>query len=90
MVLSLVLLALAGGDCVDDLKILEADEGFCRLLERIEPEIPSRWRTTKSRTVPSPSSVFRWLSSFRTEEASTQGSASIPPPLPSPVFSRQW
>ncbi|ACN15699.1 hypothetical protein HRM2_26050 [Desulforapulum autotrophicum HRM2] len=28
IVLSLVLLNLAGGYCVDDLKILEADEGF--------------------------------------------------------------
>ena len=45
MVLTLVLLALAGGDRVDDLKILEAGEGFCRLLERIEPGVPSRWRT---------------------------------------------
>src|SRR5512135_791185 len=79
MVLTLVLLSLAGGDCVDDLKILEADEGFCRLLERIEPEpSSSRWRARKSRAVPSPSSVFRWLSCFHTEEASLQGSASIP------------
>jgi len=79
MILSLVLLSLAGGDCVDDLKILEADEGFCRLLGRMEPEASSsRWRAKKSRTVPSPSAVFRWLSCFRTEEASVQGSASIP------------
>jgi len=28
IVLSLVLLNLAGGDCVDDIKILEADDGF--------------------------------------------------------------
>jgi hypothetical protein len=31
MVMSLVLINLAGGDCVDDLKILEADEGFCTI-----------------------------------------------------------
>ena len=63
MVLSLVLLARAGGDCVDDLTILDADEGLCRLLERIEPEVSSsRWRTEKSRAVPSASPVFRWLS----------------------------
>ena len=78
MVLSLVLLALAGGDCVDDLKILEADEGFCRLLERIELGISSRFRAGKSRSVPSASSVFRWLSCFKINEASAQGSASIP------------
>jgi len=29
MVMALVLLHLAGGDCVDDIKVLEADDGFC-------------------------------------------------------------
>ncbi len=79
MVLSLMLLALAGGECVDDLKVLEADEGFCRILERIEPEAASsRWRAMKSRSVPSPSAVFRYLSAFRTDEAPIRGRASIP------------
>jgi len=78
MVLSLVLLALAGGDCVDDLKVLEADEGFCRILEHIDPKDASRWRTTTSRTIPSPSSVFRYLAAFRTEDVSVQGTASVP------------
>jgi hypothetical protein len=79
MILSLMLLALAGGECVDDLRMLEADKGFCRLLERIEPETYlSRWRRVKSRIVPSPSSVFRYLASFRTDDVSVQGSASIP------------
>ena len=35
-VLSLMLLNLAGGDCVDDIKILEKDEGFCKILGRVE------------------------------------------------------
>jgi hypothetical protein len=78
MVLSLMLLALAGGDCVDDLKILEADEGFCRILERIEPVAQSRWRRGRSRTIPSPSAVFRYLSAFRTGEASVKGTAFVP------------
>lgn len=79
MVLSLMLLALTGGDCVDDLRVLEADEGFCRILAQIEPEVSSsRWRTNKSRTIPSPSAVFRYLSAFRTDEPSVRGSASIP------------
>jgi hypothetical protein len=79
MVLSLMLLALAGGECVNDLKILEADKGFCRILERIEPKVSSpRFRREKSRTVPSPSSAFRYLSSFRTDEMSRKGNASIP------------
>jgi hypothetical protein len=79
MVLSLMLLSLAGGDCVDDLKILEADEGFCRVLERMEPEASSsRWRTGKSRAIPSPSSVFRYLRLFHTDSMSVKGTASVP------------
>ncbi len=39
MIHSLILLNLAGGDCVDDLKILEADEGF-RLCVEIWPDSP--------------------------------------------------
>ena len=35
-VLSLILLNLAGGDCVDDIRILEKDEGFCKVLGRVE------------------------------------------------------
>ena len=36
VVLSLVLLNLAGGDCVDDLKIVEADDGFGSILRKSE------------------------------------------------------
>ena len=36
VVTSLIMLNLAGGECVDDLKVLEADEGFCRILRRVE------------------------------------------------------
>jgi hypothetical protein len=77
VVLSLVLLNLAGGDCVDDLRILEGDEGFCRVLERVEVhgmnrkerrELQRRWRKERRRAVPSPSSVFRYLSWFHDEE----------------------
>jgi hypothetical protein len=38
VVMALVLLNLAGGSAVDDLRVLEADEGFCRVLERCELE----------------------------------------------------
>jgi hypothetical protein len=34
-ILSLMLLNLAGGDCVDDIRILEKDEGFCKVLNRV-------------------------------------------------------
>lgn len=36
VILSLVLLNLAGGDSVDDIKVLEKDEGFCKVLGRME------------------------------------------------------
>jgi len=36
VVLSLILLNLAGGECVDDLRVMEEDEGFCRVMRRVE------------------------------------------------------
>ena len=77
MILTLVLLNLAGGDCVEDLRIMEVDEGFCRVLERVEThgmrrrerrDLERRWRKERRRAVPSPSSVFRYLSWFHDEE----------------------
>ena len=77
VVTSLVLLNLAGGDCVDDLDILEADEGFCRILRRTYMQgmprkarraLERRWVKEGRRSVPSPSSVFRYLSAFHDSE----------------------
>lgn len=76
MVVSLVLLNLSGGECVDDLRILEKDEGFCRVLRRAETygmrrrerrEADRRWRKERGRSVPSPSATFRYLSGFHEE-----------------------
>lgn len=39
VVLSLVLLQLAGGECADDLRILEGDDGFCRILQVVHAEL---------------------------------------------------
>ena len=73
VVLSLVLLNLAGGDCVEDLRVLEGDEGFCRILSRVKHhglkrkqrrQLERRWRKERERSVPSPSAVFRYLSVF--------------------------
>ena len=36
MVLSLILLNLAGGDCVEDIKKIEADDGLCEVLKKAE------------------------------------------------------
>jgi hypothetical protein len=72
-VLSLMLLNLAGGDCVDDIRILEKDEGFCKVLGRVETKglsrqqrraMERRWRKERHRSVPSPSALFRYLEAF--------------------------
>jgi hypothetical protein len=90
MVLSLVLLNLAGGDCVDDVRRLEGDEGFCRIVRRVEwkgmkrrerRELERRWRKERGRAVPSPSAVFRFLSMFHDasqESHRVEGKAFIP------------
>jgi Transposase DDE domain group 1 len=91
-VLSLILLNLAGGDSVDDLGRLESDEGFCKVLRRVEQtglkrrqrrELERRWRKDRCRTVPSPSSVFRFLAAFHDGEQEAHriaGKAFVPRP----------
>jgi hypothetical protein len=70
ILLSLIMLNLAGGDCVEDLQKLEGDDGFCKVLRRIEQkgmkrrerrELDRLWRKKRDRAVPSSSSVFRYL-----------------------------
>jgi hypothetical protein len=90
IVTAIVLLNLSGGEHVDDLRILEADNGFCRVLRRAElsglkrkqrREVERRWRKERKRTIPSPSAVFRYLERFdnREEEKRREvGKAFIP------------
>lgn len=90
MILSLVLLNLAGGDCVEDMEKLEADEGFCRILRKVEKQgltrkerrvIKNRWRKGQSRTLPSASVIFRYLGNFHDAEQEKhreKGKAFIP------------
>jgi hypothetical protein len=68
MVSSLMLLNIAGGDCVEDLGRVQKDDGFCRILRHVEEqgmrraerrELERRWRTERWRSVPSPSAAFR-------------------------------
>lgn len=94
MVMSLILLNLAGGDCIDDLKILEADEGFCKILRKSEMHslkrkmrraLEKRWRKGKKRTVPSPSAAFRYLSKFHdTEQEKIRRRANVKAFIPTP------
>ena len=90
MILSLVLLNLVGGDCVEDIDKLEADEGFCRVMRKVEThglrrkekrELKKRWRKGRTRTFPSASAIFRYLSEFHNAEAEKlreKGKAFIP------------
>jgi hypothetical protein len=90
MVMSLVLLNLAGGDSVDDINKIEGDEGFCRILRKVEEqgltrkglrELKSRWRKGRTRTLPSASALFRYLENFHDAEQETyrqEGKAFIP------------
>jgi len=89
-VVSLMLLNLAGGDCVDDIRILEKDEGFCKVLGRVETRgmrrqerraMERRWRKEHHRSVPSPSALFRYLGAFHDPEEERKrekGQAFIP------------
>jgi hypothetical protein len=73
IVMSLLLLNLAGGDCVDDLDQLDGDEGFGKLLRwcenhglarRVRQEMKKRWRKPRDRSVVSASVARRYLSAF--------------------------
>ena len=72
-ILTLVMLNLVGGDCVEDVDGLESDKGFCRLFSKAvrrglsrkgRRELRKRWRKEKTRSVPSSSAVFRYLAEF--------------------------
>jgi hypothetical protein len=92
IVMSLVLLNIAGGGCVDDLRILEKDEGLVKVLRRVgfsghprkeRREQERRWRKERKRAFPSPSVVFRYLGAFVNEEEEAKramGQAFIPAP----------
>ena len=92
MVVSLVLLNLAGGDCVDDLDQLNADKGFGKLVRwcanhglprRVRREMKGRWRKAKTRSVVSASVARRWLDAFHDESQESVrvgGKAFIPKP----------
>ena len=94
MITSLVLLNLAGGDAVEDLEILEKDEGFGQVLRRVEHHglarkerraLERRWRKQRQRTVPSPSAVFRYLAEYHNAAAEQRRQphrAFIPAPNP--------
>jgi len=89
MVLAVVFLNLAGGDCIDDLERLEQDGGFTAVLQAIERDLlsrnerrslKSRWRRKRERTVSSPSALSAWLERFHDPASpkAVAGTAFIP------------
>ena len=59
MVTSLILLNLAGGESVEDLRVLDKDGGLGRVLSRAETQ--GMRQRERRRSVPSPSAVFRYI-----------------------------
>ena len=90
VVLSLILLNIAGGDCVDDIERLQQDQGLSTLLLAIETDGMSRkdrrayerrWRKNKQRAFPSASAIRRYLEQFHhaeEERSRVEGEAFIP------------
>jgi len=74
--LTVVLIILAGGDCVQDVDLLRGDAGFVRVAIAVAcAGLPRRERRAKERLlartempVPSPSTIFRFLNSFHGAE----------------------
>jgi hypothetical protein len=95
-VLSLMMLNLAGGDCVEDVDRLESDKGFCRLFSKAVSQglsrkgrrgLKKRWRKEKTRGVPSSSAVFRYLSEFHDrDQEGLRGVRKAFIPLPNEVL----
>jgi hypothetical protein len=89
IVMQLLLLNLAGGEHVDDLRILQTDSGFCTLWEKIstyslgKSELRKQkhlMRAQGAKLVPSASTVFRFLKQDGLQglELRGQGNAFIP------------
>ena len=73
LIMAVMLLNISGGDCVDDVRVLEGDEGFCRVFREIEKygrtaserrAIQRRWRKPRTRTFASPTVLREFLELF--------------------------
>ena len=90
LVIPLILLNLAGGDCVSDIDVLHDDHGLRRLIKKCvyygktrneRRELERRWRKQTERLFASQSSYFRYLSQFhdpQQEELRQPNQAFIP------------
>lgn len=92
MILSLIMLNIAGGDCITDIDRLERDSGFRTLLMHFATHAmrrkdrrayERRWRKTKDRGLPSTAAIHRYLPQFHSPEEEAkreEGTAFIPMP----------
>jgi hypothetical protein len=73
MMLALIFVNLAGGDCLADLERLERDSGLTAALATVESELLTRaerralrqrWRRERMRTLASPNTTAAWLERF--------------------------
>ena len=74
---ALLWLNICGGESVDDIRILECDEGLCRFLRETEDHgrtssqrraLKRRWRKKRTRTLPCPTSLLDYLRLFHDAE----------------------
>lgn len=77
MIMSLVLLNPAGGTCVEDIRVLEGDEGFCRVLREVDfygrssserRAVKRHCRKDRTRTLPSVTAIREYLELFHNPE----------------------
>lgn len=100
MIVALIALNLCGGDRVEDVDRLEADEGFAEILRAVERgllsrrerrEMKARFRRGRARALPSPSALSAWLERFHDgEEEARRESGTAFIPGPSAVLRGLW
>ena len=93
-VTAFLLVKWAGGECVDDLEQLEADDGLSAIVERLEAHrlreedeqaIADRFRRGGERTFPSPSAAREYLEAFEPEEPTTKAAGEKGAEVPEPT-----
>lgn len=93
LLVSMILLNLCGGDCVNDINGLEGDAGLHRIFKNLDLKnafgrhcqklTRQQWPNGEKNTFPSPTSIFRYLDVFHNpleEERRPQNKAFIPLP----------
>lgn len=89
LMMTVILLNLAGASCVDDVEMLASDDGLCRLFEqailyrvpkKLRKRLKRRMKAVGGRPFPSAPTIRRWLADFDDtpdDARAKQGSATI-------------